>query len=270
MGGYILPKGYLSASSISTMLKCPMQFYYRYVQDIVIPPGAALVTGSVAHKSFEQYYNLVIQANDRLTEEQAGEMAAAEFDAYISGSEVAMTQQEKDKAKPDVVVSKYVKHIASGVTPIACEEQFKVAMPCGVDILGFVDLKHRLSDGGTGIIDYKITNKAWSIGTLRNSIQFMLYSMLTGLHDVQVHNITKTKYKPFADESPEVDGVRKVASNMQVLHHNFDASILRHLDTLVESVATSISSGIFIPCDPSSWCCTPEWCGYWNLCRGRG
>lgn len=272
---YILPKGYLSASSISTMLKCPMQFYFRYVEDIVKAPTAALVTGSVAHKSFETYYNMAIENdNNRLTPKEAGEMAAEEFTKYLSDTEVDMTQREKDDAKPEVVnvVSNYVNCIGKHIMPVATEKEYKFEMPCGVDILGYIDLEHKINgnEKNIGIVDYKITGKKWSMSTLRNSLQFMLYSLMTGIEDVRVHNITKTAFKPLNHEIKEDEnGVTAVASNMQILHNVFDIQYSAHLNRIVESVAKIITSGLFAPCDPSSWCCTPEWCGYWNLCRGK-
>ena len=56
---YELPRGYLSASSIGMLQTCPKQFEFRYVKNIVIPPGKALVLGSSVHKVFETYYENV-------------------------------------------------------------------------------------------------------------------------------------------------------------------------------------------------------------------
>lgn len=272
---YNLPKGYLSASSVSTMLKCPMQFYFRYIEGIVKAPTAALVTGSVAHKAFENYYGMaILDNNNRLTPKEAGEMAAEEYTKYLGETEVDMTQREKDDAKPEVVnvVSHYVDCIGKNVFPVATEKEFKVEMPCGVDILGYIDLEHKINGDANniGIVDYKITGKKWSMGTLKNSLQFMLYSMLTGISDVRVHNITKSAFKPLNKEAKEDEnGVTAVASNMQILHNVFGTDDYDHIDRIVERVATTITSGLFMPCDPSSWCCTPEWCGYWSLCRGK-
>ena len=46
-----------------------------------------------------------------------------------------------------------------------------------------------------------------------------------------------------------------------------------HFDYLSEMLPRDIkelfSLGVFPPCAPDSWACTPEWCGYWQLCRGR-
>lgn len=108
--------------------------------------------------------------------------------------------------------------------------------------------------------------KKWTLPKLRDSLQFNIYSLLTGISDINIFNITKTEPgKSFRKSS--TFGIKDLASNLRVLHYDFHGENLKHFLNLIESSAKLISSGIFIPCDPESWCCNPEWCGYYDICR---
>jgi len=270
MSRYALPKGYLSASAIKTLQTCPRQYEFRYVRGIINPPNAALTTGSVAHKTIETYYNDAITSSSRLTPAQAAELSGDTFEEYIRENETVMSQEERNEAHrilPDIV-SRYVDCIGQHITPQATEKEFRFKMACGVDLLGYIDLLYD-KEGETAIADYKVTSKKLTYNDLANSLQFNLYALATGIGDIQIHNLVKTVGKPAAKRSTGVDGVMDYASNLRTISHVFDGSQVSHFEYLVESAAKLISSGIFMPCSPDSWCCNENWCGYWHLCRGR-
>lgn len=289
---YEIPRGYLSASSLGTLITCPRQYEFRYVKNLVIPPNAALVTGSVMHKVFETYYKDAMTSSQRLTVEQSVELASDIASDYLKESDIGTTSTEEvsdiQKLAP-VITRTYVDKVAQHINPIATEEELRVTMACGVDILGYLDLRHALKhsedevklaeENGIelaveGIADYKITKKKWNLDRLKNSLQFNLYTTLTGIGDVQIHNLTKDLPKPMARKprasvAAEDDGVTDLAGNLRILHHRFTGDDADHLETLVESAARLITSGIFMPCALDAWNCNPEWCGYWHLCRGH-
>lgn len=288
---YEIPRGYLSASSLGTFITCPKQYEFRYVKGLVMPPNAALVTGSVIHKVFETYYKDAMSSSQRLTVEQSAELASDIASDYVKENDIGTTSKEEvgdiQKLAP-VITRTYVDKVAQHISPIATEEELRVTMACGVDILGYLDLRHRLEhseeevklaeDNGIelsveGIADYKITKKKWTLDKLKNSLQFNLYTTLTGIGDVQIHNLTKDIPKPMTRKprasSSEENGVVDHAGNLRVLHHRFTGDDADHLETMVETAARLITAGTFMPCALDSWCCNSEWCGYWNLCRGH-
>ena len=288
---YEIPRGYLSASSLGTFITCPKQYEFRYVKNLIIPPNAALVTGSVIHKVFETYYKDAMSSSQRLTAEQSAELASDIASDYLKENDIGTTSQEEvsdiQKLAP-VITKTYVDKVARHISPIATEEELRVTMACGVDILGYLDLRHKLEhseddvkvaeENGIelaveGIADYKITKKKWTIDKLKNSLQFNLYTTLTGIGDVQIHNMTKDIPKPMARKprasSSDDEGVTDLAGNLRVLHHRFTGDDADHLETMVETAARFITSGTFMPCALDVWNCNPEWCGYWNLCRGH-
>ncbi|PKN28134.1 MAG: hypothetical protein CVU65_00200 [Deltaproteobacteria bacterium HGW-Deltaproteobacteria-22] len=73
---------HLSASSISTLIECPREFLYHYIQGQ--PPqdtGAALILGSAVHESLAYFYNSVKQSGTEPTLTELVDVASAAIDA---------------------------------------------------------------------------------------------------------------------------------------------------------------------------------------------
>lgn len=268
---YTLPRGYLSASAIKTLQTCPRQFEFRYIENKVIPPNAALAIGSVTHKVLETYYQDAMTSRTRLTPEQTGELSLSTLDDWLEDNETTVGSEDRNNAQkmlPDLI-SRYVENVGQHVQPLEVEKEVRFTTQSGVPLLGYIDLVHQPEDQDeVGIADYKVTSKKMSHGDLANSLQFNLYALMTGVGDIQIHNLVKSAGKPSSRKPADVDGVTDYASNLRVIKHRFDGSQVDHFENLVESAARLITSGIFMPCDPTSWACTPAWCGYWGLCRG--
>ena len=271
---YTLPKGYLSASAISMLQRCPKQYEFRYIQNKILPPNAALATGSIAHKTLETYFLDVMSSRSRLTPKQTGELSVTVLDEWLQENENTMTGNEREEAigvLPDLM-ERYVQNVGQNLNPVAVETKAEMITPGGVKVLGYIDLEYTpvgSDDKRPRIADYKVTTKKKTMSELKNSLQFNLYSLMTGIGNIQIHNMLKTKGRPISRPSKE-EGVIDYATNLRVLEYEFDGSQYGHFTNLVETAAALITSGIFMPCDPTSWCCNPEWCGYWNLCRGGG
>ena len=277
MPRYELPRGYLSASSLNMLLTCPRQFELRYIKGLIIPPGAALVTGSAMHRALETYWRDAMTSPKRLTGKQTAELAVTSLDEVLEEGENTVTAAERENAIHDLtgLAETYVDEVAINIVPLAVEEEVHYTAQCGVDILAYLDLRRQLQDvnaengANEGICDYKITGRKWTIDKLRNSLQFNLYALATGISDIEIHNMLKdVKVPKHMPKKAPVDGVTDISSNLRVLHHVFDGSQVEHLENIIESAARLISSGIFMPCSLDSWCCNETWCGYYSRCRG--
>jgi RecB family exonuclease len=278
---YNLPKPYLSASSINTMLRCPMQFKFRYIDNIILPPNVNMLSGSAVHKSNEFYYEDVIKGYaERMTPKMVGELTQAMMEDMAKEQEYVLAGTEKDQTMAELknISEAYIENIGQYVTPLAVEEEIRYTSRCGVDILGFIDLSRAPNELEADknidavLVDYKITGKKWNGTKLKNSLQFHLYALSTGVMDIEVQNIVRTD-KPIKKlplkADPKDECKLDVTSNLRLLHHQFKESDFDHVENLIEGVAGMISAGIFIPCDMDAWCCNSTWCGYWGLCRGK-
>ena len=268
---YELPNDYLSASSLNCLLTCPRQYEFRYIERVPTPPTASMITGTALHKALEQFYRGVIANPDkRLTPAQMQDLATANLHETLTGEEHYLTEVEQEEAGVTVrdLAAAYAELVAPSIVPLAVEEEHVFVSHCGVPILSYVDLRCQYPDGSEGIVDYKVTSKRWTLDKLENSLQFNLYAMVTGIGDIEIHNLIKGAPGKRSSAKP-VDDVIDLAPNLRILHHNFDGSLHDYLEDLIESCARLITSGIFMPCAMDAWCCNPDWCGYWHLCRGK-
>lgn len=269
---YQLPRGYLSASALGTLLRCPKQFEFRYIYDYVSPPSAALAMGKAAHSTYEKYYEDALSSTGpRLTPKQVSDLSVECLDSELKESELSMSDPEYDSAVIDIqdITSSYVEHIGGNITPILVEEQFRYITNCGVELMGYLDLRFDLGEGLVGLADYKITSKKWTLAKLASSLQFNLYSLATGLSHIEIHNMVKGPRTKVLPKKSSEDGVTDYTNKLRVIQHEFDGSEHIHFEEMVESAAKLITSGVFMPCDPEAWCCNETWCGYWDRCRGR-
>lgn len=269
MPTYKLPRAHLSGSALSTLLKCPRKYEFRYIDQKKEPPRAALIQGSAAHRVFQDYFREVLAGGRRLTPAQTGELAALSLDDVLAEREAELTRPELDAIRDKLpgLAADYVTHVAASIEPLAVEEEVRYQSRCGVTILGYLDLRHRVGQGDEAIVDYKVSGKRWNLPQLTNSIQFNLYSLMTGIGDISIHNIIPGAVKPATGQARA--GVVDVAPTLRILHHRFTGVMADHLETLIEKAARLISAGIFVPSDPGSWWCSADWCGYWALCRGK-
>lgn len=282
MKKYALPKDYLSASQIKMYLRCSKQYEYRYVKGLVMPPALPMLQGSAVHKGFEIYYQEVIDGRQPLNAEQLADFTVTQLEDMADEQDVTLEGSSKDQAAAELVgvVKPYISAIAPTVRPHLVEQEVRYETKCGVELLAYIDLVRKPSEWETTnnllsnrIVDYKITGRKWSLNKLANDLQFLIYSAATGMEDIEIHNLTKTTKKVAIKEQKEEDylaNTQDVATNLRVLRNKMSsASDTAHVENLVESVASAISAGTFIPCDTESWCCNEKFCGFWHLCRGK-
>jgi len=284
MEKYLLPRGYLSASQISTYLRCGMQYYFRYIEQKSSPPNIAMMTGSACHKGFETYYQDTIDEGEPsvLTGAQIAELAIAEIEEEAAEKEVPLVGEEKDNTVIEIqtAITSYIDHVAPKIVPTAVEKEITFDITENIPILAYIDLIRKKNDqemyqgsSPSVICDYKVTGKKWALNQLTNALQFMLYAIGLEVGNVEIHNLRKTtanikqmKDAPDGWATPSQD----VTTNIRILRHTFDnAAEQQHIISLVTRVAEGITKGNFLPCLPDEWCCTPKWCGYWHLCRGK-
>ncbi len=269
---YVLPNDYLSASSLNCLLTCPRMYQFRYIDKLPVPPTASMPTGTAVHRTLESYYRGVIEnADNRLTANQMADLATVTLKETLTTEEHYLKAEEQEDAANTVreLAASYVENVAGTIKPLAVEEQHVWTAQCGVPMLAYIDLRHQLPDGSEGIIDYMVTTKRWTPDKLANSLQFSLYSLMTGIGDIQVHNLVKAAPPKRTSTAKPMDGVTDIAPNIRVLRHTFAGNANDYLEDLIASCAALITSGFFTPCAMDSWNCNPEWCGYWNLCRGK-
>lgn len=286
--GFKLPKKYMSNSQVEMYLRCPRQYYFRYVCDHKRPPGVAMSLGTGAHGAVELTHHHIVDHDvpaptemvlDRFAD--SFEKAAEEIEDQTWEAEGVTPGAVKDvgirlvklynetwahKVKPQVLINE------KGKEERGIEKKFQVDV-AGVPMLGFIDLidtndaytvseveRKLMQDKGqdvpesmrTVVSDFKTRAKSASQTEADCSLQLTLYSYAMKIPAVRYDLLLKQKVPKF----------KRVSALRQTQDHLW-------LKEVVHGVASAISMGAFPPCNPGDWVCSEKWCGFHSRCRGK-
>lgn len=282
--GFTLPKGYVSHSQIECYMRCSMQYYWRYICAKETPPSIAMAMGSSTHKAVECTHHHLVDYQSPAPLEQVVASFSDAFDLNTLG--VEKTAWEKEKILPGALkdagirlVSIYNEKFAPNVRPHVdqdgvrgIEKKFNTIV-AGIPFVGYIDLidtqatavmseaeQQALVQKGqevpqafrTAIVDFKTKTKSLSEEDVKGSFQLTVYSYVQGIPLVRYDQFLRQKQL----QIKQLYGIRYPAD-------------YRWMETIITRVVQGISAGIFYPCDPTSWVCTPKWCGYYDICRGK-
>jgi DNA helicase II / ATP-dependent DNA helicase PcrA len=143
---------YLSYSQLSTFETCPLQYKYRYILKIPVPPSGALTFGDVIHKTVRAFYELVKTGSHPTRETLLRLMD----DHWVSvGFGDKKYEEKMKKHGVELLLGFYEKGYDPKIIPVSLEEPFKIKITPALTLGGKIDRIDSLPDGGIEIIDYK-------------------------------------------------------------------------------------------------------------------
>lgn len=251
-----LPRGYLSVSQVSMYMRCGLQYAFRYVDDLIRAPGLALVEGTAIHRAVEVGLREKMESGtpaplDVMLDAWRDKWAEASKDVEDWGDDGKYAAaREVERRATSFVRTYHTDHIPT-IRPESVENRFWTTVGENrIPVLGFIDLidafKHRT------VVDHKVVKSAKSQADADSDLQLTLYSKVSGTNEVGFDCFVKTK-------TPKVKSVR---SKRTPTDHVWMERVFDH-------VAQAINDGVFLPADPTSWSCSPKFCGYYHMCRGR-
>jgi len=253
-------KKQLHQSSLAMLERCPMQFYFRYVEGIIIPPAVAMVTGTGTHRPIEFDLKKKIETGkledaDRLAD-IAAETVKAEFQKGVTlddeekGRPIATVRDESIRTA-QALSRLHHEELAPTLEPKAVERKFVLELDgFPMDVAGTIDLQTT-----TAIRDTKTSKRTKNQDEADSSQQLTMYALAAKVLDNQLpqelylDNLVALK-------TPKLVclGTRRDEQDLKIL-------LLR-----IERAVEVIQAGKFMPCDPTNWCHSPRWCGFWSRC----
>lgn len=259
-------KEYFSHSQFAMYMRCARQFEYRYILGIRQPPGIAMTQGSVIHAGAEKTHRHTIDHGKPLPLNEAEAVVSDTFDRMKDHIE-DWGEEKPDRVKQATLHHFRVYHAQSTplLRPKAVEEPFAVKVGT-VPMVGFIDLIDEVMVDREGdvlakgegplvtevVADLKFTGRKWQDSKLRHDTQLTLYAHVKGIPRVRIDFLLDQK-----------SGTRYVQERS--LRTPRDA---KNFEEDLEEVVGLIKKGVFPRCDPTSWVCTPRFCGYYERCRG--
>ncbi|MBI2404980.1 ATP-dependent helicase [Candidatus Gottesmanbacteria bacterium] len=167
------PITYLSYSQLNTFTTCPLQYKYRYILRIPIPPSAALAFGDMMHKTVRAFYELV-KNGDHPTKDTLLQLLNKQW-LSVGFGDKAYEKKMKDHGR-ELLVGFYEKGYDPKKIPKDMEQSFKIKITPRLSLGGKIDRIDELGDGKIEIIDYK-TGQAPKSKNPAGDVQLTVYAL---------------------------------------------------------------------------------------------
>ena len=257
-----LPKGYLSVSQINLYLSCPKKYKFAYIDELESIRTPALAEGLIIHRALEKIFREILTNQKMIVKKDLDNIYITYLDEIKDTVEFWGDQSpDKLRQRDSTLLDTFYDDHLPLIWPLDVEcglDNFEIS---NIPIVGVIDLKFHpidsegnLQDQIKIIADHKVTGRAKGQHEIDESLQLTVYSMSTGISNVQINNfVTSIK-----DPSKQIKILR---GERNIYHFNWATEI-------VSQVAQGISAGYFPPCSPTEVLCSPKYCQYHQLCKG--
>lgn len=248
-------------SMLGMFLRCPAQFERRYIQGEIIPPGIAARRGSATHKAAEINHAQKLTTREDLPVDSLQDAARDEYLRLVKNEGVFIPKEqvsEKNKLLAEGLDAStrltklYRDDLAPRIQPILAEKYLTVDAGLDLPLAGTIDV---LTEENW-LPDLKTADKSKMADEADNSLQLTFYSGLIANHiqkwpdRISLEILVNTK-------EPKLQSLETIRGP-----EDWKNLLLR-----VHLMIAQINTGLFPPCDPGAWICSPKWCGYFDSCK---
>jgi CRISPR/Cas system-associated exonuclease Cas4 (RecB family) len=250
---------HFSPTQVNMFLRCPAQWYYRYVRGLKRPPSGAATLGSAVDTGITYNYQQKIETQEDLALDNVLDAFSTDFEARKPET-LWEHNEEPGQVKDDGVrvLSVYHKDAAPKVQPTAVQERVELEIPnFGYRFVAVPDVVERNSV----IRDTKVVkrspaknNEAFVVAPAHQD-QMVAYAL--------AYRVTKEQ----AEKGCVVDYLVRTKSS-KLVQVPFQVTS-RHLDyykNIIGLVARQIEAQIFTP-NRQQQLCSRRYCGYWEECE---
>jgi len=250
-----MPLDHLSYSSISQYLSCGQSWYYHYVEHIPTPTAPELVFGSAVHKAVERYIT-----TRRPLLDVWSECWRAQLESESSIEWVTSTPEEfaNDGVRllGNAKVQEAIATIAAqcGENPTV-ERRVEMHVPgVPVPIIGYIDI---MTAGGVPG-DFKTSARSWTQDRAQSELQSLFY--LAALNQLG-ETVPGWRFRHYVL-------VKTKTPQFQTFEHTHSLGEMFWMMNLIQRAWKGIERDVYTM-NPDNWKCSPKYCDYWHLCRGR-
>lgn len=246
---------HLSPSSVATLRRCALQFFFSAICRIKLKPSLKMATGTAVHFSELQVnFAQKIQTGEDLPLDTIQDAAAQSFEE--EAKEAILKEDEdpgKGKDRTVAAVTVYHKRVAPQIQPILVERPLPVKLG-DIEVVQFADVLTADEE----IRDIKVESRSTPTANLGGSLQLNSYALgyvqLTGQTPkaIQLDQVLpdlkdeKKRYNPMRSDRPNPESA---------------AAIYCAAASLVARIKEEPQNWV-IPADPTSPATPCSWCGY--------
>lgn len=246
-----------SPSQISMYLKCGKQWRFRYIDGLILPPGAALTVGKSVDHAVSKNLAQKVASKEDLKLGDVLDHFSTEFDKEAVVTDWTGEDKGEQKDVGAQLVAVHHSQVAPTIVPEAVQEMFVIDTDAGYSLRGVIDT---VEANGT-ISDTKTSSRAYDEGAVSRNLQSAAYTWA-------YKTLRQKDPKGFRFDVLKKPTKRTAASYQKVEGQVQDADI-EWLFQNINEAHKAISAGIEMPAPDGAWWCSKDWCGYWHLCKGR-
>lgn len=243
-------KNHMSVTQMKMYLRCPLQYQFRYIDGLKIPPVSAMTLGKSIHSALEVNYSQKIKSKVDLKIEQVID-AFSDYWNQKSKETIFEKDEKPGEVKDDGIklINVYHNQISPTIQPKLVEKEFELEFSnVPYTLKGYIDLV----DIDRVIIDHKTTKRSMVESDVATDIQLTCYALA-------YRSILGDQEKELRFD---VIVRNKTPKIQQIPTTRTQADIDRFLKILAY-VSKAIKEGIFYP-SPNFLCGS---CGYSGLCK---
>ena len=247
----------MSESAFRMLVRCGMQFYWRYIEGLVIPPGISMVVGTATDVAIDTDLTAKKDTGSLRLDDEIKDMARDALNINwqkgirLVGDELKDSQKKlKGEAVDDAVVlaTMHHKELAPTMDPIAIQRFWKLELDnYPYDLTGRIDIEEPDKTR-----DVKTSAKSPTWNEAHKSRQLTIYSLArkvtTGLgwKNLSLDYLIRTKTPKHI-----------------VLETQREEADFQGFYRLYERAMFVIEKGAFMP-NTDGWHCSDRYCGYWD------
>jgi hypothetical protein len=246
---------------LGIFLRCPHQFERRYLRGEVIPPGIAARRGSATHKAAQINHEQKLHTQADLPVDDLQDAARDHYVHLIKEEGIFIPKDqisEKDKLLASgldaaVRLTKlYRESLAPAIQPVLVEEKLILDVGLDLPLQGTIDVLTT----DNWLPDFKTADRSKGPKDADHSLQLTFYAGRVAQH---------------TGSWPERISLEVLVNNkepkLQSLPTSRGPAEWTNLLLRIQLMVAQIHTGLFPPCDPSAWICSPQWCGYFWTCK---